>query len=281
MLKKVFFKILSFIMFFLIFAIFAYSFSKDFKITSLPNNANKKILISGSSITQPLCEELGAEYLKNNTKTYFNKSSIGSADALTSVLNNTSNIGDLSKNLNEEEKSKVNVKTFALDGIIVCVNPENKIENLTIKDLQKIFSGEIKNWKQLGGKDEKIVLVGRDSASGIRESFEKILNLKNKVKYNLELDNNGKVKFKLQKEKKAIGYVSCSTLDKNIKPIKINGITPNFENILNLKYPFFQPLCQITKKNVKDLTVEDWFSFVDSEKGANIIKKNKFIPLNF
>lgn len=281
MFKKVILKTLSFTIFFITITVLAYSFSKNCKIAPHSNNENKKILISGSSITQPLCEELGATYLKNKPKTYFNKSSIGSADALTSVLNNTSNIGDISKSLNEEEKTKVNVKTFALDGIIVCVNPENEIENLTTKDLQKIFSGEIKNWKQLGGKDEKIVLVGRDSASGIRESFEKILNLKNNIKYNLELDNNGKVKFKLQKEKNAIGYVSFSTLDKNIKPIKINGITPNFENILNLKYPFFQPLCQITKKNVKDLTVEDWFSFVNSEKGANIIKKNKFIPLNF
>ena len=281
MLKKSFLKILSLIMAFSTIAAFSYFFKGKLKIFSHSNNEFKKLIISGSSITQPLFEELGAEYLKNNPKTYFNKNSIGSADALTSVLNNTSNIGDVSKNLNEEEKTKVNVKTFALDGIIICVNPENKVENLTIEDLKKIFSGKINNWKQLGGQNEKIVLVGRDGASGIRESFEKILNLQNKINYTLELDNNGKVKFKLQKEKNAIGYVSYSTLDENIKPIKINGITPNFNSIKNLTYPFFQPLCQITKKNVKDLTVEDWFSFMDSEKGSSIIRKNKFIPLNF
>ena len=278
--KKTFFKLTTLLTSFLLVSFLSYAFKKEINVSNPLNKHMKKILISGSSITQTLCENLSESFLKNNPEIYFNKSSIGSADALNSILKNTSNIGDISKNLTESELKKVNIKTFALDGIVVCVNPQNKVLNLTLENLKKIFSGKIRNWKQLGGEDGEIVLVGRDNASGIRESFEKTLNLK-ETNYTVELDNNGKVKFKIQKDCNAIGYISFSTLDENIKAIKINGITPCWETIKNNTYPFFQPLSQITKLGVEDETVKRWFSFVNSEEGFNIIKKNKFIPLPF
>ena len=121
-------------------------------------------------------------------------------------------------------------------------------------------------------------MIGRDFASGTRKSFEQKLNIVNKCKYAVELENNGKVKFKIQNDEDAIGYLSFNCIDDSINVIKIDNVVPSYDNILNSKYFLYHNLFQITKKEVNDEIINLWFSFLHSKKASNIISKNKFLP---
>ncbi len=250
--------------------------SKKHDFNSLCGN----LYIVGSSSTQQLCDNLGDEFSKLNPKTFVVKSGSGSSQAILAVLNNSSQIGDLSRELApSENKELFDSHIFAKDAIAICTNRKNPIENITFSKLQKIFQKKITNWAELGGKNKKIILVGRDFSSGTRNAFEKHLNLKNLIKYDVELENNGKVKYKVQNDEDAIGYISLSSCDESINLVKIDGIYPSIKNVINSKYHITHPLLQITKKGAKDPLLAAWFSFIYSDEGAAIIKQNRFIPV--
>lgn len=253
----------------------------NFKTISKPNSFYGILNLFGSASMQDLCEDLGDEFSLLFPKISFSKGGNGSSEAVFAVESNVAQIGDISRDLTpSEHPENFSIKTIALDGIAICCNSSNPVKNLSKKQLQEIFSRKIKNWKQLGGKNKKIILIGRDAASGTRTHFEKILNLKTPCKYDVELENNGKVKFKIQNDENAIGYISFSSLDETISSLNINGVSPTLENILNSTYHFSHPLMQITKKDVDDELIKAWFSFLFSKKGAAIIKRNRFIPVN-
>lgn len=168
---------------------------------------------------------------------------------------------------------------IAKDAIALCTNKKNRLKNVSKKDLKNIFQKKFLNWKHFNGENRKIVLVGRDFASGTRQTFEKYLNISGKIKYDVELENNGKIKNKLQNDEDAIGYLSVSSIDDSLNVLEVDGVYPSFENIKNSKYHIIHPLLQITKKGANDALLDAWFSFVFSEKGAAIIKQNRFIPV--
>ena len=282
MIKKIAHIFCFFLFFFLpILLLFKFYKNYNFKTISKSNTIYGALNLFGSASMQDLCEDLGDEFCLKFPNVCFSKGGNGSSEAVFAVESNVAQIGDISRNLTPlEHPEKFSVKTIALNGIAVCLNSSNPIKNLSFKQLQGIFSGKIQNWAQLGGKNKKIILIGRDAASGTRTHFEKILKLNSPCKYDVELENNGKVKFKIQNDENSIGYISFSSLDASISPVKIDGVSPTFENILNSTYHFSHPLMQITKKDVDDELVNALFSFLFSKKGAAIIKRNRFIPVN-
>ncbi len=274
--KKFYYIIQIFLFCFLFFLTSFFNNSKKYNFNNLSGN----LYIVGSSSTQQLCDDLGNEFSKLNPKTFVVKSGSGSSQAVLAVLNNSAQIGDLSRELTlSENKELFNSFIIAKDAIAVCTNKNNPIENISFSALQKIFQKKIVNWAEIGGKNKKIILIGRDFSSGTRNAFEKHLNLKTPIKYDVELENNGKVKYKVQNDEDAIGYISLSSCDKSINLVKIDGIYPSIENVINSKYHITHPLLQITKKGAKDPLLAAWFSFIYSDKGAAIIKQNRFIPV--
>ena len=268
------------LIFFIIFIILSFLyFSKNLKNKTSNSEPISHILMVGSSSMQEVCEDLAEEFMKIYPNIIVSKSGNGSSEAVMSVKNNVAQIGNLSRKLEQNEKSDdLNVKTIATDGIAVCSNSKNNVKNLSKEDLVKIFTGKITNWKQVGGNDRKIILIGRDFASGTRKSFEEKLGVSNKCKYAVELENNGKVKFKIQNDEDAIGYISFNSLDDTINKIKIDNVMPTYENILNSTYYLYHNLFQISKKNLNDEAVDLWFSFLNSKKAFDIISNNKFLP---
>lgn len=248
---------------------------------NISSHISGNLYIVGSSSTQQLCDDLGDEFCKLNPNTFVVKSGCGSSEAVLAVLNNSAQIGDLSRELYPtENKNLFDTHIIAKDAIAICVNKNNLIRNISFRVLKKIFQKKITNWSELGGKNKKIILIGRDFSSGTRNAFEKHLNLSENIKYDIELENNGKVKYKIQSDEDAIGYISLSSCDETISVLEIDGVKPSIENIMNSKYHITHPLLQITTKNTKDPLTSAWFSFVYSNKGAAIIKQNRFIPIS-
>lgn len=244
-------------------------------------NTPKKLTLMGSASMQEVCDSLSTAFMELHPNIEVTKSGTGSGEAANAVANNVCQIGDISRTLNNEEKPNLFTQhIIAHDGIAVCTNAKNKIKNLTKNEIKKIFSGEIKDWGCFREKPGKIVLVGRDFASGNRTTFEKNMNLVNRCKYAIELDSNGKVKYKIQQEENAIGYISFNSVDESVNTVNINGIAPNYKNILNATYTLTHPLIQITKKDNSDEISYLWFDFVYSPKGKQIIEENGLLPAN-
>lgn len=242
------------------------------------NDIEGKLIITGSSSMQELCDDLANSFMEIYPKVEVVKSGLGSAEAAGAVQHNICQIGDISRELTiDEQPENFNKKILAFDGIAICINNDNPIENISLKQLQEIFSGKITNWASLGGTNSEIVTIGRDSASGSRSIFEKTAELKDKCRYSLIQDSNGKVKYKIINDKNAIGYISFAVVDKNLKALRIDNIAPTFENIKNHNYKFKHPLMQITKKDSFDEIVNIWFEFVYSHKGIKIIEANKLL----
>lgn len=240
-----------------------------------------RLTIVGSSSTQEVCDALAAEFSKQHPKIEIVKSGAGSAQAAIAVADGTAQIGDLSRPLNSDEHpEQFDVHLMAIDGIAVCVNLKNRIPNLSSDQLHKIFTGKIKNWAEVGGKNAPIVVIGRDEASGTKTGFERLINAENSCTYLIMQDSNGKIKEKIKNDENAIGYISFCSTDKSVKPLAINGILPTKKNIINSSYRLSHPFIQIVKKNYHDELVEAWFEFINSKTGQQTIESTGLIPVN-
>ena len=175
----------------------------------------------------------------------------------------------------KEKSAGIEENIVAIDGIAVAVNKDNTVKNVTKEQLTKIYTGEITNWKELGGKDEKIVVIGREAASGTRGAFEELLEVKDKCHYAQELDNTGAVVAKCASIEGAIGYVSLDAVDKSINTLQLDGVDCTVKNIKAGKYALQRPFVMATKGKIEKQSklVQALFDYIDSDQGQAIIKK--------
>ena len=163
---------------------------------------------------------------------------------------------------------------IAIDGIAVITNSSNAVENLTKEDLIKIYTGEIKNWKELGGKDENIVVLGREAGSGTRGAFEELLGIVDQCVYAGELDSTGGVKAKVASTEGTIGYVSLDVVDDTVKALKLDGVEATEANIKAGSYLLSRPFVMATNGEIsaQNEIVQTWFDYIKSAKGQEVIK---------
>lgn len=152
----------------------------------------------------------------------------GSGAGIESVTSGSVDIGNASRALSDKEKSAgIEENIVAIDGIAMITDKNNKVTNVTKQQLTDIYTGKITNWKDLGGSDEAIVVIGREAASGTRGAFEELLEVKNKCAYAQELDSTGAVLAKVAATPGAIGYVSLDVVDKTVAALKLDGCRCN------------------------------------------------------
>lgn len=236
--------------------------------------------ITGSTSMQEVCDALGAEFMEKYPAVKVTKGGNGSGEAPAAVLDGTAQIGDLSREMQPEERpEQFEQRKIAVDGIALAVNSENPVTNLTKRQVADIYSGKITDWKQVGGNPGPITLIGRDAASGTRESFEAIFDVEKQCKYSVELNSTGEVKSKIQSDKGAIGYISFGSIDSSVVPLSVDGAEPTEENVKAGEYQIYRPFLQITKRGLNDELTDAWFSFVYSPEGARIISDVKLIPM--
>lgn len=250
--------------------------SADNKETQSSKNLSGTITLAGSTSMEKLCEAMSEKFMEENKGVTVTVEYTGSGAGLEALAAGSVNIGNSSRHLKSSETANGSVENVvAIDGIAVIIDKKNTVSNISAEDLTKIYKGEIKNWKELGGKDEAIVVIGRESGSGTRDAFEELLKVKDACKYAQELDSTGAVLAKTAATEGAIGYVSLDVVDSTVTAVSINGVAPTEEKILEGKYLLSRPFVMATKGEISaqnDL-VKAWFDFIKSETGKSIIKK--------
>ena len=234
------------------------------------------ISLAGSTSMEKLCEAMSESFMADNQGITVTVEYVGSGAGIEALSKGSVDIGNSSRNLKPEELSNGCVENVvALDGIAVIVDKNNGVTDISSDDLKKLYTGEIKNWKELGGADEAVVVIGREAGSGTRDAFEELLELKDKCDYAQQLDSTGAVLAKVASTPGAIGYVSLDVVDDSVVSVSIDSVEANEQNILAGKYLLSRPFVMATKGDVSSQNelVQKWFEYVNSEKGKEIIKK--------
>ena len=235
-----------------------------------------KLTLAGSTSMEKVCEALMEGFMEKYPDVTVTTEYTGSGAGLESLTAGSVNIGNSSRKVKDEEKEKGAVENIvALDGIAVITYKSNPVAELTKDELTKIYKGEIKNWSELGGKDEAIVVIGRENGSGTRDAFEELLKVKDECKYAQELDSTGAVLAKVASIDGAIGYVSLDVVDDTVIALKLDGAEATEAKILSGDYPLQRPFVMATKGEINDQNeiVKAWFDYIKSDEGKSIIKK--------
>ena len=199
----------------------------------------------------------------------------GSGAGIESVLAGSVDIGNSSRNLKDEEKSAGAVENIvAIDGIAVVTDAANTVEDLTKDQLISIYTGETKNWKELGGEDQAIVVIGREAGSGTRGAFEELLGIEDACAYANELDSTGAVMAKVAATPGAIGYVSLDVLDDTVKALKLEGVEATEETIKAGEYFLSRPFVMATNGAVDQQSeaTQAFLGWMASDEGKEVIK---------
>ena len=238
-------------------------------------NLSGSLSLAGSTSMEKLCEALKESFMEKNPGVTVTVEYTGSGSGIESVTAGSVDIGDSSRALTDDEKANgVEENIVAIDGIAVVVDPANTVEDLTKDQLTSIYDGTVTNWKDVGGNDAPIVVVGREAGSGTRGAFEELLKLEDACKYSNELDSTGAVMAKVASTPGSIGYVSLDVLDDTVKALKLDGAEPTEENIKAGKYFLSRPFVMATKGEISEQSdlVKALFDFIYSDEGSELVK---------
>lgn len=255
--------------------------------TSAPAMAEKNIVIDGSTTVGPIAKAF-ADYYKEKTGIGAAISESGSGNGVKSLINGACDIANMSRFMKDSEFKTCVEKgilpvahVVAFDGLAVVVNPANKVGALTMAQLADIYTGKIRNWKELGGDDAEIVVISRDTNSGTYETFNELVLRKNPVVKGAEyVGSNGQAKTRVASTKNAIAYVGLGFADDSVKTLSVDGILPSPKTIVSGKYPIARPLFMFTNKYPKMGTpVYDFVTLHLSEEGREIVRDLGYVPV--
>ena len=233
------------------------------------------VTLAGSTSMEKLANAMNEAFMEKYPSVSATAEFTGSSAGIESLAAGSVDIGDASRALSDDEKGQGIVENIvAIDGIAVITDTDNTITDIKSEDLAKVYTGEITNWKDLGGKDEQIVVIGREAGSGTRDAFEELMDVKDSCKYAQELDSTGAVLAKVAATPGAVGYVSLDVLDDTVNGLQINSVEPTEENILAGTYVLQRPFVMATKGEISEQSeqVQAYFDFINSEDGQNVIK---------
>lgn len=233
------------------------------------------VTLAGSTSMEKLVNAMGEAFMAKYPNVKVTPEFTGSSAGLESLAAGSVDIGDSSRALTDDEKATGAVENIvAIDGIAMITDTDNTVTDLKSEDLSKIYKGEITNWKELGGPDENIVVIGREAGSGTRDAFEELMEVKDACKYAQELDSTGAVLAKVAATPGAVGYISLDALDNTVNALQLNSVDPTEENILKGDYVLQRPFVMATKGEISEQsdTVKAFFDFINSDEGKEVIK---------
>ena len=225
------------------------------------------------SLSEAFGEETGIEVTYNAT---------GSGAGIEAVLAGRCDIGLSSRDLKEEEKENgLEGTILAYDGIAIIVHPDNPVTDLSIETIAKIYTGEITNWKDVGGNDGEIVLIGREANSGTRDGFESITGTEDKCKYRQECTSTGDVITAVSSNPSAIGYASLASVKDSVKAVSVDEVAPSEATVKDGSYAVQRPFVLVTKKDTKlSENAQKFFDYITSEDANEVISGAGVVPAN-
>lgn len=243
------------------------------------NELTGTIQIAGSTSVQPLSEELAKAFMAKNPKVKINVAGGGSSAGVKAAQEGTADIGSASRELKEKEVGTVQELKIALDGIAVVIHKDNKVEDLTMEQIQKIFMGEIKDWSEVGGEKGAIHVFNREEGSGTRGAFEDIVMKKEAFTEKAGIQNStGAVRTAVAGDKAGIGYISLGSLNEDVKALKVGGVEATIENIKKDTYKVYRPFLYMTQKAPEGAT-KAYIEWVLSDEGQKVVESKKFISV--
>mgnify|MGYP003071469855 CR=1 FL=1 len=236
----------------------------------------------GSTSMEKVIGALSESYMAANKDVTVNYNPTGSGAGITAVQEGTCDIGLSSRALKDEEKAAGLKETvLAYDGIAIIVHPDNPVSDLSIEQIAKLYTGEITNWKDVGGSDGEVVLIGREAASGTRDGFESITGTKDKCQYRQELTSTGDVITAVSQNPDAIGYASLAAIKDSVKALSVDGVTPSETTVKDGSYPVQRPFVLVTVEGkALSAAAQSFFDYATSADAADIIAKAGAVAAN-
>ena len=234
------------------------------------------VTMAGSTSMEKFANALAESFMVKYPGVSVTAEFTGSSAGIASVLAGSVDIGNSSRNLKDEEKDLGAVENIvAIDGIAVITDRTNTITGISTEQLADIYTGRIRNWSEVGGQDEAIVVIGREAGSGTRSAFEELVKVKDMCTYANELDSMGAVMARVAATPGAIGYVSLDVLNDTVQALSLDGIEPTEENIRACHYLLGRPFIMVTKGEIsaQSKAVQEIFAYLRSEEGQELIKK--------
>ena len=225
----------------------------------------------GSTSMEKVINSLGESFMAMNKDVKFTYNPTGSGSGIQAVSEGRCDIGLSSRALKDDEKASGLVETVvALDGIAIVVNPENPVSDLDIDTIAKIYTGEITNWKDVGGNDAEIVLIGREAGSGTRDGFESITDTKDACQYRQEITST--VINTVSQTPDAIGYASLSAVGDSVKALTVGGVEATEATVKDGSYVVQRPFVLVTKEGTElSPAAQAFFDYALSADAASII----------
>ncbi len=257
------------------------------KPSSNSSSSEKNLILNGSTTVFPIAQRVAEEFMKLHPDINVSVRGTGSGNGIAALINGTCDIADASRPMKQSEidKAKTNginpvANVIAKDAIAIVINPKNPVSEISHEQLKKIYTGEITNWKQLGGPDMKIVPVTRDSSSGTFEIFEEKILGKGveMVSTAVVQGSNQAVKTTIAKTPGAIGYIGLGYVDSSIKPLRFDGVMPSKATVVDGSYEISRPLFMYTNGTSKAV-VQDFIDFVMSPEGQSIVEQVGYIAV--
>ena len=233
------------------------------------------VATDGSTSMEKVIGVLGESFMETNPDVSFTYNPTGSGSGITAVSEKRCDIGLSSRALKDEEKNSGLTETvLAYDGIAIIVNPENAISDLSVEDIARIYTGEITNWKDLGGADAEIVVIGREAGSGTRDGFESITGTSEKCVYRQELTSTGDVITTVSQNPDAIGYASLSAVKDTVKALTVGGVAPTEDTVKDGSYVVQRPFVLVTRTDEKlNDAAQAFFDYATSADAVELIAK--------
>lgn len=236
----------------------------------------------GSTSMEKVIGMLGEAFEQEKKDVTFTYNPTGSGSGIQAVQEGRCDIGLSSRALKQEElDSGLTGTVLAYDGIAVIVHPDNPVSDLDVDTITKLYTGEITNWKEVGGADAQVVLIGREAGSGTRDGFETVTGTKDKCLYRQELTSTGNVITAVAQNPDAIGYASLANLDASVKALSVGGVVPAEDTVKDGSYAIQRPFVLVTKSDTKlSDTAQAFFDFALSSQGAELITRAGAVPAN-
>ena len=233
---------------------------------------------NGSTSMEKVIAALSEAFMAKYPDVTVTYDATGSGAGITAATDGTADIGLSSRDLKTEETG-LDASVIALDGIAVVVNKSNTVTDLTLEQIAKLAKGEITNWKDVGGPDAPVVLIGREAGSGTRDGFESIVGVKDACKYEQELTSTGAVIAAVASNENAFGYASLSAVNDTVSKIKVGGVECTEATVLDGSYKLQRDFNIITKQGKEpSAAAKAFIEYAKSAEAAPIIEKAGAIP---